>query len=350
MQTNRRCSRGRRALVVASCALGAGVATLSYAAWVEPRRLQVVRYRLAVDRLPAEMTGLRIAHLTDFHVGMVGTRLRTLQRAVARTIAARPDVIALTGDFTHTGTWQRGANLVAPLARAAPTYAVLGNHDHAESERATGQLVAHLANHGIRVLRNEHVVLPVHEDRAGMVIVGVNDPRLGYANLDRALDGISPRSERHRPVLLLAHVPDIVEQAPAGRFALTLAGHTHGGQLRFSPFHRFTPLEIPMIVGDLESSYPRGTYVVNGNPLFVSNGLGVSGVPFRFLAPPQIAIFELSPSIDESRNRDDVARYFTELPRQSPAIGVGRGRLSGIGNELCREIGSTRRRSNPPPS
>jgi len=151
--------------------------------------------------------------------------------------------------------------------------------------------VRRLESQGVTVLSNANAELTVRGGR--ILLIGVDDPHLDKDNLGRAMRGVSGIREADRPAMLLGHVPDIVEQAPPGRFALTVAGHTHGGQLRFSPWKRFTPLEVPMIVGGLDSEYPRGTHVVRGNPLLVSNGLGVSGVPFRFLAPPQVAIVEL---------------------------------------------------------
>ncbi len=303
---------GRRVVVAAASALALGAVAGSYAYAIEPRRLQVVRYRLGIAGLPHALNGVRIAHLTDFHVGMEGTRRSTLRRAVDRVCREGVDLSALTGDFTHEGVWNPDADLFRPLTKVCPTFAVLGNHDHLANEVATQGIVHRLRDQGVQVLRNQHADVPVRQGTGRILIVAVDDPRLGYDNLGRAMAGTPPAAEQDRPAILLGHVPDIVEQAPPGRFALTLAGHTHGGQLRFSPLKRFTPLEVPMIVGDLDSHYPRGTHVVRGNPLFVNNGLGVSGVPFRFMAPPQVAVFTLVPGVDEEKDIDDPERYFFE--------------------------------------
>ncbi len=301
---------GRRGSMAAAAAVTLGAVAAGYAYAVEPRRLQTVRYRLGVAGLPAALHGVRIAHLTDFHVGMEGTRQSTLRRAIDKVRSERVDLAALTGDFTHNGVWERGANLFRPLTEVCPTFAVLGNHDHLTNEVATQGIVHRLRDQGVCVLRNQHADVPVRQGAGHILIVAVDDPRLGYDDLGRAMRGVPAHAEADRPAILLGHVPDIVEQAPAARFALTLAGHTHGGQLRISPLKRFTPLEVPMIAGDLDSHYPRGTHVVNSNPLFVNNGLGVSGVPFRFLAPPQVAFFTLTPKVDEEKDLDDPERYF----------------------------------------
>ncbi len=292
-----------------------GAAALAYAYAVEPRRLQVVHYRVGVPDLPAALEGVRIAHLTDFHVGMAGTRRSTLRRAVAVARDWKPDLVALTGDFVHAGRWEAGAAIFAEMAAAAPTFAVLGNHDHLATDAATERIVAALRNQGVVVLRNEHRTVPVRGGRGELIVVAVDDPSQERDDLGAATAGLPPSRDRDRTAILLGHAPEIVDRAPPGRFALTLAGHTHGGQLRFSPFKRRTPLELPMIAGGLDSPYPRGTHLVRGNPLFVNSGLGVSGVPFRFLAPPQVASFTLSRGINETKPGDEVERFLTRLDR-----------------------------------
>lgn len=275
----------------AGTALAAGAAALLYAWQVEPRRLQEKWFDVAVPGLPPELEGARIAHLTDLHAGMPGTRRSTIRRAVRRVAGWEPDLVALTGDFADQGRWERELALLRGLPSAAPAVAVLGNHDRLASRRATRGLVQRLEALGIAVLRNEHVAVPV---RGGeLVVVAVDDPSTDRDDLPAAMAGLPADPDPRRPAILLGHAPDIADRAPAGRFALVLAGHTHGGQIRISPLKRRTPLEVGMIAGGLDSPYPRGAIEVRGNPVFVSNGIGVSGVPFRFLAPPQVACFVL---------------------------------------------------------
>ena len=305
----------RRRLAVATAAtLIPAAAALLYSYAVEPRRLQQRHFRLGVPGLPQALDGVTIAHLTDFHVGMANTHRPMLRRAIAVAAGWQPDLVALTGDFVHAGRWEPEAALFAGLALAAPTFAVLGNHDHRATGAATERIVAALRAQGVEVLRNEHRVVPLRKGAGEIVLVAVDDPSLGRDDLPTALAGLPTEAERDRPTVLLGHAPEIVDRAPAGRFALTLAGHTHGGQLRFSPFKRRTPLDLPMIAGGLDSPYARGTHLVNGNPLYVNSGLGVSGVPFRFLAPPQVARFVLAAGVDESKAEDDPARFFTPIP------------------------------------
>lgn len=162
------------------------------------------------------------------------------------------------------------------------------------------------------MLRNEHRVLSL---RGGgrFVVVAVDDPSLGHDDLPAAMAGLPDERQAALPAILLGHAPDIADRAPAGRFALVLAGHTHGGQIRFSPFKRRTPLELPMIAGGLDSAYARGTHLVRGNPLSVNAGLGVSGIPFRFLAPPEVVLLTFARGLAEDRGEGDAGRYLTKL-------------------------------------
>lgn len=304
----------RRIVRVVTGIGGCGLLLLAYASVLEPRRLQILRYQLGVPDLPPALEGVRIAHLTDFHVGMAGTRRSTLRRALDIARSWSPDVVALTGDFVHNGRWERDAGFFTDLARTTPTLAVLGNHDYRDSAQSTSTIVSALQAEGVQVLRNVHRVVRLRQGDGEIAFVAVDDPSLGRDNLTAAMAGLPTTREPRRPAVLLGHAPDIVDQAPPDRFALTLAGHTHGGQIRFSPFKRRTPLELPMIAGGLDSAYARGTHLVNGNPLFVNSGLGVSGIPLRFLAPPQVVCFTLTRTVDETKDADDPEQFLTEIP------------------------------------
>lgn len=308
--SGRRFPAGSPGRVVLAAAAGGGcllAAALAYARWIEPRRLQALTFLVGVPDLPAALEGTRIAHLTDFHAGTAGTHLPTLRRAVAVARGWRPDLVALTGDFSDDGRWRRDLHLFEDLAAEAPTVAVLGNHDRLASPEATERIVAGLQEQRVVVLRNEHRLVPV---RGGVLeVVAVDDPSSDRDDAAAALVGLPREPDPARPAILLGHAPVVVDRAPAGRFALALAGHTHGGQIRTSPFRRTTPLDVSMTVGGLDSPYARETHLVRGIPLFVSNGLGQSGVPFRFLAPPQVALFVLTAALDNGKDADDPDRF-----------------------------------------
>lgn len=289
----RRAAFGWRPLVpIAGLAALGG---LAYAVAIEPRRLRPIAYDLLVPDLPPALAGVRLAHLTDFHVGMRGTPMATLRRAVAIAEDWRPDAVLLTGDFVHNGRWLRRADLFGPLAAAAPTFAVLGNHDSWGTTDQVEAIAAALRASGVTVLRNEHAVLSL-PGPGEIVLVGVDDPSLHRDDLRRAMAGLPDAREPDRPTVLLAHAPEMADRAPEERFALIVSGHTHGGQLHVSPVKHRTILEVGMLAGGLVSPYARGTWVVRGNPLYVNSGLGLSGMPLRFRAPPELALFTLRPA------------------------------------------------------
>ena len=111
---------------------------------------------------------------------------------------------------------------------------------------------------------------------------------------------LAPR--RHWPWHLLAIIPaEIAADLPHDRFAAVVSGHTHGGQIRLSPGTKRSPLELAMILGKLESDWARGSHVVRGNPLVVSNGLGLSGLPLRLMAPPEVGSIRLRSAPEGAR-------------------------------------------------
>jgi predicted MPP superfamily phosphohydrolase len=206
-------------------------------------------------------------------------------RAVATAIALRPDLVLLTGDYSHDGT-PVDLDVLRPLARAAPTFAVLGNHDFFAGVARADQIAATLAGYGIAVLRNAMLEF-VHNGMAG-TIAGFEQ---GGGGITVDAGEILRQVADRRPQIALVHEPDIVERFPHGAVGLTLAGHTHGAQVRLSPLQgidwiRWSPTEC-------RSRYPRGWFVVRGNRLYVSRGLGVSGLPVRIAARPELASFVL---------------------------------------------------------
>src|SRR5687767_7593237 len=124
----------RRAVAISGLA-AAGL--LGYAYLVEPRWLQVARWSVRIPNLPPDWEGLRIVHLTDFQMGMWLQSRSVIRHAIDTAVSLQPDLIVLTGDFVHQGRWNGDDDLYRPLVRAAPTFAVLGNHDHHDGDGGT---------------------------------------------------------------------------------------------------------------------------------------------------------------------------------------------------------------------
>jgi predicted MPP superfamily phosphohydrolase len=270
---------------IAAAAVGAGGALAAYALWWEPRRLVLRRPSLRLPRWPPELDELRVGLISDLHAGGPHVDADRVGRVVRDMNRHAPHVVALLGDFVDPGVVlgepiapevvaSRLGALQAPLG----VFAVLGNHDWVHGgERVS----AALREAGITVLEDEAVRLAVFGRE--LWIAGVGDLHERDPDLEAALAAVPEDA----PVLLLAHDPDLFPQVPE-RVALTLSGHTHGGQVDLRLLRRST---IPSRFGD---RYAGGHIEERGRHLYVSRGIGTAHLPVRFRVPPEIAVLALT--------------------------------------------------------
>jgi len=230
---------------------------------------------LELSGLPPELDGLRIAHLSDFHLGIPSRGTRAVDRAVAWTAARRPDLVVITGDLlTHPRGEPRLRELVRRLPR--PAFAVLGNHDIALSRDPQARRSDLRELEPATLLRDEGAML---ELRGRSVWLAGSGPRL----ILRRRRKVDPNSLARAADLsiLLCHYPRVVDGLEPGRFDLVLAGHMHGGQIT---------LPYPggkLRLAHLSARYPTGVYRTPAGVMHVSPGLGTTFVPFRFAARPE---------------------------------------------------------------
>ncbi len=274
----------QRALLGGTALIGAAAGV--YATSIEPRWLQVTRHYVSMPNLPEEWDGVRIAHLTDFHFGSRSLSYETIHAAVTQAVAFAPDLVALTGDFSDRGD-RVPLDALAPLVAAAPTFAVPGNHDYFSSYAGADAVMADLTAMEITVLRNDLTAF-AHRGVAG-AIVGFDDDLRGPG---ADIETLVARLRGHGPTLALAHEPDVAARFPHGWAGLTLAGHTHGAQVRLSPLRDIDWVSLRLT--DMHSAYLRGWYTVNGNRLYVNHGIGTTKFSVRFAARPELALFTLT--------------------------------------------------------
>ena len=262
----------------------AGAAVAAYAGLVEPRRLVVRRHALALPRWPAALEGLRVGVVSDLHGGAPHAGAETIGRWVDRMNAERPDVVLLAGDFADAHFLfggrlapERIAERLGALEAPLGAHAVLGNHDW---KRFGLRMWTALAQAGITVLENDSVALDAPGGR--FHVAGLADMRHRRPSIPAALAGVAA----DEPALMLAHDPDLFPLVPE-RVALTVAGHTHAGQIAIPYVRR------PFIPSRYGERYARGHIVEAGRHLVVSAGLGTSGIPVRLLAPPELLLLEL---------------------------------------------------------
>lgn len=270
-----------------SCVALAAVAEVTLGLWafvVEPASLALTEEPLTV---PGSTRGpLRVAVLTDLHIGSPFNGITRLREVVERTNAARPDLICVLGDFVIQGVI--GGRFVPPediarelshLRTPAGIVAVLGNHDGWFDH---DRIAAALEAVNVRIVEDTAVRL---ETRSGRIwIAGVSDLWTGRHDLAAAMAPIEPDGA---PVILLTHNPDLFPAVPE-RVSLTLAGHTHGGQVRLPIVGR---LIVPSRFGQ---RFAAGHVVEGGRHLFVATGIGTSILPVRFRVPPAVAILDLA--------------------------------------------------------
>jgi predicted MPP superfamily phosphohydrolase len=252
---------------------------------------------LAVPGWRAAQGGLKVALLTDLHVGAPHMGAGRLRRVVELTNAESPEVVLITGDFVIGGPKDEGGerggvaggSFVEPEAIAAElkglraplgVYAVLGNHDWwYDGPRVARALEAA----GVRVLENQAV--RVGRGGAGFWLGGVAD--LWTRTPDVA--GVLGQVTTDEPVILFTHNPDVFPSIPA-RVSLTLAGHTHGGQVNLPLVGR------PVVPSKFGRRYAMGHVVEGGRHLYVSGGVGTSIIPVRFRVPPEVVVLRLEPA------------------------------------------------------
>jgi predicted MPP superfamily phosphohydrolase len=266
-------------------------------------------HRVQLPNFPTGAPPLRAAFLSDLHYGPTTGR-NALRQAWKIARDARPDVVFLGGDYLYAD--ERGLPvLLRELQRwqhdppPGGIYACLGNHDY-YAGRETIQTC--LKACGVRVLVNDAAPLPT--PWKGVWIAGVDDPWCGEPDLKAALKGVSQGAS----TLLLAHNPDICEDTNMRRCAITLCGHTHGGQVCLPSGD---PLHVPAKHG---KEYSSGLFRHAGQWLFVSRGVGTVGLPIRLFCPPEVALFEFTgraSSRAASRSSNSTSRAVPFVPKVS---------------------------------
>ncbi len=277
----------RRFLTLGAATAGSGVLSAADAFAFEPGLgLAVKEWTVPHADWPRFAKPLRIGVMTDIHAVEPWMPARRVGDIVERLNRLRPDLIVLLGDYVNALKLRFHSALVpvpewtaalkelhAPLG----VFAVLGNHDHWSGEAPA---IRHsFEKAGIHLLENSAVKLTLEEHR--FWLAGLGDQLVGADDAAGTLSQISGAE----PVLLLAHEPSIFKALP-NRIALTLAGHTHGGQV-------YVPFIGRPAISPQYAEYAYGHIEENGRHMIVSSGLGLSGYPVRFLVPPEIAIVTL---------------------------------------------------------
>jgi uncharacterized protein len=287
----------RQFLIGAGASAATSLGLGGYAFGVEPiLRLTVADYAIAPEGWPADFP-LTIAVIADVHAVEPWMSAQRIAAIAAFTNRLNADLVLLAGDYEsgldRVGRLARKvamtdcAAALATLRAPLGVHAVLGNHDMWTNDGR--DVRAAFAANDIPILENKAIRLAKHG--RPFWLLGLGDQwsrraRGGYDG-DDDLPGTLAQVSDSAPAILLAHEPFIFPRVP-GRVALTISGHTHGGQVRL-PF--IGPLVKPSLPG--ERSFVYGHYCENGRDLVVSAGLGMSILPLRFGVPPEIVLIRL---------------------------------------------------------
>lgn len=248
--------------------------------YAEAGKVEVTRPSVLLPNLPSRFNNLRIAFLTDLHHGPY-TELPFITSVVRTTLALAPDLIILGGDYClrHAKYIRPCFEVLKSLSAPLGVYGVLGNHDYSHGLKETQ---AAMRASGIEELTNRGVWLRRGKERVRLA--GVDDLWWGRPDVGSALGETAVTDA----ALLVSHNPDFCETLLDPRVGLVLSGHTHGGQIRVpglvNPF-------IPSRYGD---KYSHGLVEAPASRVYVSRGLGATGLPVRYNCPPELTLLTLS--------------------------------------------------------
>ena len=254
-------------------AVGAAAAAGLAWGWYEAGWVRLRELRCPIEGLPGDLEGLRIAHLSDFHLGLPSRGRIAVERAVEWAAERRPELVLVSGDLlTHPRGEARLRELVSRLPNC---YAVLGNHDFGDAKDPLASPSRLEDVEPATLLRDAAVTLDVRGRR--VQIVGI-DPRSYKARRARAERFADAAADLR---ILLCHYPLVFDRLEPGVYHLVLTGHLHDGQIA-----------IPYGAGKIRLAhfnwrYTRGLYRRGGSVMHVSPGLGTTFVPFRFGARPE---------------------------------------------------------------
>lgn len=261
-------------------AAGAG-ACVAHAFLIEPNLLNVHRRAMTLPRLPKALDGLRVGVMADFHFSP-DKDAGLIQRAVEAVAREKLDLVLLPGDFVTSSH-----EVIPPLLEHLSglkarhgVFASMGNHDGWHGSESGMKRCFEKA--GIGLLINQHSLISVRNE--ALALAGTDFVWLGRPNPGRTLRGIHPDT----PVVSLVHEPDYFDtMVRHRRIDLQVSGHTHGGQCRI-PFLSPTPVKVRY-----GEKYVQGAFEHDESRLFVTRGVGTTGVRVRFACPPELAVLTL---------------------------------------------------------
>jgi len=253
-----------------------------YARFIEPNIIKIRRHKIKLGK--KNSAPFKIVVISDFHIGLF-TKSFFLKGVVKRIKKLEFDLILIPGDFVWCLPKIKIRKKLAALRElSAPTFAVLGNHDcGAKGEKdVSGELERILTDYGLNIIDNKIEEIKIKGQ--GIKIIGLSDIETRYPdyNLIKNLSGANIN-------IILAHNPDTAYEFPSYDMDLVVCGHTHGGQVRIYPFYKYAY----KYISQMKHDFDKGLKNFRGTKVFINTGVGLGGLPFRFLMPPVIDVLEI---------------------------------------------------------
>jgi uncharacterized protein len=259
-------------------------------------KYRVEEVEIPINGLPNALDGLRIAQLSDIHIGDYMPRAE-VRRAVEMTNALRPDLAVVTGDFISS-EYDPLEDCVAELSQLrAPlgTWGCNGNHEIYADAEDSAQALFH--RYGMRLLRQENVTLEHRGEKFNLIGVDYQRDHMTRGPRGPMLQRVEHLISREVPNILLSHNPNSFHRAAELGIELSLAGHTHGGQVKFEIVDRsFSPARLitDFVAGLYHLPMGNGASAKEKKAfLYVNRGLGTFGMPVRLGVPPEITLLTL---------------------------------------------------------
>ncbi len=315
-------------------------------AYYDTHSIEIRHYEIKNSPLGEALNGLKVAHLSDLHIRSIGLMEK---RILEILIEERPDLVLDTGDLiSFRGPYAPVMSFYHQLKPPLGIYAVLGNTEYSNEN---GSCILCHEERSKSLKKNQHPMIlrnssfPLKVNGRTLNIIGVNDPVNKKSNLRRALMNANPEN----PSVLLAHSPQIFEEASGFDIDLLLCGHTHGGQIFLTKYLRkILPLESSLEF--IEGFFQKGKML-----MYVSRGVGTSYLPFRFGVKPEITFFTFSSNPMNPRNSSNPSNPSNPLqisnnPSKTIFTGLSLSNLIGTFNilkhsDLFRPTGAPHSRS-----
>jgi hypothetical protein len=259
-------------------------------AYYDTRSIEIRHYEIKNSSLGEALNGLKVAHLSDLHLKSIGLRENKILEILTEE---KPDLIFITGDLiSFEGPYEPVMSFLRQLKPPYGIYGVLGNTEYS-NENGSCILCHEEKSRSLKrnqrpvFLRNSLLTLKVNGN--ALDIIGVDDSVEKKSNLKEALKDTNSKN----PSILLAHSPEIFEEASSSGIDLLLCGHTHGGQIFLTKYLRkIIPLEASLEF--IEGLFQNGKML-----MYVSRGVGTSYLPFRFGVKPEITFFKFTNDTNE---------------------------------------------------